>query len=85
MDAVFAVCGWYIELIYSLLPDGNVSFAQIISADRRRPLPNDTEKVRIMVVNCQSLRKRKDIFQTSIAKMRPDVIIGTVYVGGTSS
>jgi hypothetical protein len=32
MDAVFAVCGWYIELIYSLLPDGNVSFAQIISA-----------------------------------------------------
>jgi hypothetical protein len=46
---------------------------------RRRPLPNDTEKVRIMVVNCQSLRKRKDIFQTSIAKMRPDVIIGTEY------
>jgi len=32
MDAVFAVCGWYTKLIYSLLPDGNVSFAQIISA-----------------------------------------------------
>jgi hypothetical protein len=30
-----------------------------------------------MVVNCQSLRRRKDIFQTSIAQIRPDVIIGT--------
>ena len=30
-----------------------------------------------MVVNCQSLRRRKDIFQTSIAQIRPDVIIRT--------
>ena len=30
-----------------------------------------------MLVNCQSLRRRKDIFQTSIAQIRPDVIIGT--------
>jgi hypothetical protein len=27
-----------------------------------------------MVVNCQSLRRRKDIFQTAIAQIRPDVI-----------
>ena len=48
-----------------------------ITKHRRRPLPNDTEKVRIMVVNCQSLRRRKDILQTSIAQIRTDVIIGT--------
>jgi hypothetical protein len=48
-----------------------------LTKHRKRPLPNDTEKVRIMVVNCQSLRRRKDIFQTSIVQIRPDVIIGT--------
>lgn len=48
-----------------------------IAKHGRRPLPNDTEKVRIMVVNCQSLRQKKDIFQTAIGRINPDVIIGT--------
>ena len=44
---------------------------------KRRPLPTDTEKMRIMIINCQSLRRRKDIFQKAIGKIQPDVIIGT--------
>lgn len=43
----------------------------------RKPLPNDTERIKIIVLNCRSLRQRKDIFQTAIGKLQADVVIGT--------